>query len=140
YALEHAGEPRASLDRAEAALRQAFERGPREPLAWLVQGEVQGLRARWLARQQRARAEDFEAAAHAFEEALELEPERLDYRVAFGHFCHAWAMWRRTAGLEPRPALERGLALADEALASRPRWADALRLRASLREATGPTR
>nr|WP_255207975.1 serine/threonine-protein kinase [Myxococcus sp. AM009] len=137
YALEHAGEPRASLDRAEAALRQAFERGPREPLAWLVQGEARGLRARWLARQQRARAEDFEEATRSFEKALELEPQRLDYRVAFGHFCREWAAWRRTAGLEPRPALERGLTLADEVLAARPRWEDALRLRTRLRDAAG---
>ncbi len=140
FELEHAGEPRGSLDRAEAALRQAFERGPREPLAWLAQGEVRGLRARWLARQRRARPEDFEQAAHAFEKALELEPQRLDYRVAFGHFCREWAAWRRTAGLEPRPALERGLALADEVLAARPRWADALLLRSSLREEAGLTR
>jgi serine/threonine-protein kinase len=140
FALARAGEPRGSLDQAEAALRQAFERGPREPLAWLVQGEVRGLRARWLARQRKARAEDFEEAARSFEKALELEPRRLDYRVAFGHFCREWAAWRKEAGLEPHPAVERGLALADEVLAARPRWADALLLRASLREEAGLAR
>ncbi|MFP2913216.1 hypothetical protein ACLESD_51075, partial [Pyxidicoccus sp. 3LFB2] len=80
----------------------------------------------------RARAEDFEEAARAFEKALELEPRRLDYRLAFGDFCREWAAWRKRAGLEPRPALERGLALVDEVLAARPRWTQALRLRERL--------
>ncbi|NMO22715.1 protein kinase [Pyxidicoccus fallax] len=135
FELEHGKEPRGSLDRAEAALRQAFERGPREPLAWLVQGEVRALRARWL-----ARPEDFEDAARSFEKALELEPRHLDYRIAFGHFCRDRAAWRKAAGREPLPSLERGLALVDEVLAARPRWADALLLRASLREEAGVTR
>ncbi|PTL75542.1 serine/threonine-protein kinase [Vitiosangium sp. GDMCC 1.1324] len=139
FELEHGWTPQRSLEQAEAALRQAFERGPQEPLAWLVQGEVRGLRARWLARQRQARAEDFEEAARAFEKTLELEPRRLDYRIAFGHFCREWAAWRRETGLEPHSALKRGLALADEVLAARPLWADALLLRASLREEAGET-
>ncbi|ATB37221.1 protein kinase [Cystobacter fuscus] len=139
FELEHEQDPRRSLERAEAALRQAFERGTKEPQAWLTQGEVQGLRARWRAHQRRARAEDFEEAARSFEKALELEPRRLDYRVAFGHFCREWASWRREAGLDPLPALRRGLTLANEALAARPDWADALLLRASLRERSGST-
>ncbi len=134
FELEQGREPRRSLEQAEAALRQAFERGPKEPLAWLVQGEVRGLRARWRARQGQARAEDFEQAVHSFEKTLELEPRRLDSRVAFGHFCREWASWRRGMGLDPLPALKRGLALADEVLAARPHWPDALLLRASLRE------
>ena len=137
FELEHARDPRRSLERAEAALRQAFERGAREPLAWLTQAEVRGLRARWLARQRQARAEHFEEAARSFEKTLELAPRRLDYRMAFGHFCREWASWRRHAGLDPLPALERGLTLADEVLAARPHWADALLLRASLREEAG---
>ena len=134
FELEHAGDPRRSLEWAEAALRKAFERSTREPLAWLVQGEVRGLRARWLARQRRAHAEDFEQAARSFEKALELAPRHLGHRIAFGHFCREWASWRREAALDPLPALNRGLTLADEVLAARPEWADARMLRASLRE------
>jgi eukaryotic-like serine/threonine-protein kinase len=54
--------------------------------------------------------------------------------------CREWAAWRRETGLEPLSALKRGLTLADEVLAVRPRWADALLLRASLREEAGMTR
>jgi serine/threonine-protein kinase len=107
-------------------------------MAWLYQGEARGLRARWRARRGQGRAEDFEEAAHAFEKALTLRPEREDYRVAFGHFCREWALWRRAASLAPAPALERGRALADEVLAHRPAWADALLLRASLGRALEP--
>jgi serine/threonine-protein kinase len=130
--LERGRDARRGLERAEESLRGAFERNPQEAQAWLYQGEARGLRARWRARQ--ARAEDFEEAARSFEKALELEPRRLEYRVAFGHFCREWARWRKDAGLDPRPALERGLALANAVLTARPRWADALLLRASLRQ------
>lgn len=132
--LEQGRDPRRSLEQAEEALRGAFERNADEPQAWLYQGEVRGMRARWLARQHQARAGDFEEAAHSFEKALELRPQRLDSRVAFGHFCREWALWQKESGLDPSTALKRGLALADEVLAARPSWADALLLRATLRQ------
>jgi eukaryotic-like serine/threonine-protein kinase len=132
FELEQGRDPRRSVERAEEALRGAFERNAGEAQAWLYQGEVRGIRARWLARQHQARAGDFEEAARSFEKALELRPQRLDYRVAFGHFCREWALWQKESGLDPSPTLKRGLALADEVLAARPSWADALLLRATL--------
>ena len=135
FELEQGQDPRRGLERAEQALRDTFERNAQQPQALLYQGEVQGLRARWLARQHRARAGDFEEAARAFDKAVELHPRRLDFRLAYGQFCREWARWRQEAGIDPGPALERGLARVDEVLAARPSWASALRLRASLRQA-----
>ena len=134
FELEQGRDPRRSLERAEQALRGAFERNANEPQAWLYQGEVRGIRARWLARKHQAHAGDFEEAARSFEKALELKPRRLDYRVAYGHFRREWARWREESGLDPGLALERGVALSDEVLAARPSWAAALLLRASLRQ------
>ncbi len=133
FELEQGRDPQRSLDQAEEALRSAFKRNPSDAQVWQNQGETRGLRARWRALQHQARAEDFEEAARSFEKALELEPRNLGFRVAFGQFCREWALWRKEAGLDPHPSLNRGLALADEALAARPTWADALLLRASLR-------
>ncbi|MCP3145181.1 serine/threonine-protein kinase [Pyxidicoccus xibeiensis] len=140
FELERGTEPHASLDGAEEALRGAFERNAQEAQAWLYQGEVRGARARWRAQRREAREEDFGEAARAFEKALELEPRRLDVRVAFGHFCREWALWRKQAGQDTRPPLTRGLALTDAVLAARPEWADALLLRAALGEVAGEAR
>jgi serine/threonine-protein kinase len=137
FELERGRDPRRGLERAEQALRGTFERNAQQPQAWLTQGEVRGLRARWLARQHQARAGDFEEAARAFDKALELQPRRLDFRVAYGQFCREWARWSQEAGLDSGPALERGLARVDEVLAARPSWTTALRLRASLRQEMG---
>ena len=133
FELEQGQDPRASLAKAEEALRQAFQRNPEEPQAWLYQGEVQGLRARWLGRQRAPEAgAGFEQAAQSYERALQLAPLRQDARAAFGHFCREWGLWFQETGQEAASPLKRGLAVAEELLAARPSWTEALLLRASL--------
>jgi serine/threonine-protein kinase len=133
FELEQGRDPRASLARAQEALDQAFQRNPDEAQAWRYQGEVHATRARWLARQRRSEAEaQMQEAARAFEKALQVAPQHQDHRLAFGFFCGEWSRWRATAGLDPTPPLERGLAVANGLLAARPSWAEALLLRASL--------
>jgi tetratricopeptide (TPR) repeat protein/predicted Ser/Thr protein kinase len=133
FELEQGRDPRPSLARAQEALTQAFQRNREEPQAWLSQAEVHGLEARWLGRQRAAGAEArFEQAAQAYEKALQLAPRNQGARAAFGHFCRERGLWRKQMGQDAAPALERGLALADELLAVRPSWPEALLLRASL--------
>ncbi|WNG33685.1 protein kinase [Archangium violaceum] len=133
FELEQGRDPRASLARAQEALAQAFQRNQDEPEAWLYQGEVHAVRARWLARWKPDQAgAEFEEAARAFEKALQLAPPRQDFRVAFGHLCGEWARWKKKTGQDATSPLERGLALADSLLAARPAWPEALLLRARL--------
>jgi serine/threonine-protein kinase len=130
--LEHGRTPQQELARAEEALHNAKERNPRDVEVWLQLGELQALKARWQSRRGQGRAEEFEEAARSYQRALELDPQRLDTRVAFGHFCHVWASWQKETNQDPEPSARRGLALAQEVLAARPEWPDALLLRASM--------
>jgi tetratricopeptide (TPR) repeat protein/predicted Ser/Thr protein kinase len=132
--LEQGRDPGPALAKADAALREAFARNPNEAQAWFYQGRVLEVRARWQAmRGQQARARGaFEEAARAFDEALQLRPERQDYQVAFGQFCGERARWAQASGEDPGPWQKRGLGVAEALLATRPEWADALLLRASL--------
>ncbi|MBF5045003.1 protein kinase [Aggregicoccus sp. 17bor-14] len=130
--LERGRNPSAPLAQARDALHQAFERNPREAGAWGQLGETRALEARWQARRGGARAQHFEEAAEAFRRALELQPRSLEWRLAYGQLCRAWAQWLHGARQPPRPALERGLALAGEVLAARPGLAEARLLHASL--------
>lgn len=138
FELERGAEPQASLARAEEALRKAFERNRDEPQAWLYQGEVQGLRARWLGKQRApGAAEAFEQAARSYERALQLAPRRQDTRMALGHFYREWGLWLQETGHEASAPLKQGLALTDALLAARPSWVEAQVLRASLLWAAG---
>jgi serine/threonine-protein kinase len=133
FELEQGRDPRRSLARASEGLGRALERNPNHVEGWLHLGTTRAVEARWKARQRRARAEDFEGAAQAFQKVLELQPGSAEARLAFGHLCREWAAWLRETGGEPRPVLERGLALANQGLAERPGWAEGLLLRAGLR-------
>ncbi|WNG41020.1 protein kinase [Archangium violaceum] len=130
--LEQGGDPRPELDRAEEAVARARQLHPRLGDAWRYLAEARGVRARWLARRDQAREEDFEEAAKAFQQARELEPQRLEYQLAAGHFYRAWAEWREHRGADPVPLLRQGLEKAEQLLATRPRWARAQTLRASI--------
>nr|WP_211194214.1 serine/threonine-protein kinase [Pyxidicoccus fallax] len=132
WVLARGGDPRGELDKAEEALARARENNPRLDDAWRYLGEARALRARWLASRDAARDEDFEAAAKAFEQALELGPGKLEYRVAAGHLQREWADWKARHGGDPTPALKQALALAEHVRASRPGWARARVLRASV--------
>jgi predicted Ser/Thr protein kinase len=138
FALEARGDPRPHLAKAMELLQLALERAPKNAEALLYLAETRALQARWKALQGRGADKDFEEAAGTYRQSLESSERPLDYRLAYGRFCREWARWRQQAGLDPRPPLERGLGLADAVLASRPTWAEALALRASLQEAVTP--
>jgi tetratricopeptide (TPR) repeat protein/predicted Ser/Thr protein kinase len=140
WVLGRGGDPRRELDRAEEALARARESNPRLASAWRYLGEARAVRARWLASRNTVRSEDFEAAAKAFAEALALSPRGLEYRLAAGHLQREWAGWKARTGDDPTPALKEALALAEHVLASRPRWARARVLRASVLLALAETR
>jgi serine/threonine-protein kinase len=132
YELEHGRDPRQSLARADEALANALKRNARSAEAWLSVAEARAVRARWGARQHSARPQDFEEAAQAYEEALELEPGGQDARVAFGHLCREWAAWLTATRADPAPALKRGLEQAETVLATHSNQAEARILRATL--------
>ncbi|MFY1825999.1 protein kinase domain-containing protein [Myxococcus fulvus] len=133
-ALERGKDPGAALASAEEALREAFTRNPEEPQAWLYRARVDEVRARWLASRGHAGSARgaFDAAARAFDRALQLQPSRQDYALAFGRFCRERAALAEATAEAPGPWLERGLGVADRLLTTRPEWAEALLLRASL--------
>jgi tetratricopeptide (TPR) repeat protein len=133
WTLEGGGAPRKDLARAEEALARAQALNPRLSAAWRYLGELRTVRARWLARRQQARSEDFEEAAKAFSQALELAPGKLDYHLAAGHLQREWAAWKKAQGEDPSGALTQGLTRAEVILSARPRWARARVLSASVR-------
>jgi len=132
YDLEHGRDPQASLAEAAAAIDRALENNPKDAPSQRCLGETRGLLARFRARHGQGRAGDFEAAAQAFEKALELAPDNQDAPLAMGQLYRAWAAVQQEAGQDPGPSLTRGLALANQLLATRPTWPDARVLRGSL--------
>ncbi len=132
YELDHGRDPQASLAEASKAIDSALAKNPKDALAQRYLGETRGLRARLQARHDQGGPEDFAEAARAFQTSIDLAPEDLDHQLAFGEFCRAWATGQQDLGREPGPALERGLALANQVLAARPTWPEARILRASL--------
>lgn len=132
FELEHGLDPGQSLSRASEALQLSVKHNPNEARAWRYLGETRGLRARGRARRGQARAEDFEEAAHAFQKALELEPRRLEARIAYGLHLLSWASWLKQAGHSPGPTLNLSLNQAEWVLSARPQWPEARLLRASV--------
>jgi serine/threonine-protein kinase len=132
YALDHEQDPQPSLGLAEHAIEKALQVDPKNAQSWQYLGETRGLQARLRARHGQGKAAEFAAAADAYQKAVDLEPEKQDIRIAFGHFCRAWAMFQRDAGETPPPSLRRGLDLANKALDIRHDWPDGLVLRGSL--------
>ncbi|MBN1210107.1 MAG: protein kinase [Myxococcaceae bacterium] len=139
WALKQGKDPRAELEPASEALRQALELNPRLGFALRYLGETRGLQARWLSRQGRARSEDFELAAQAFQQSIEAEPESQERRLISGLLHRDWAAWLAQSGGDPTPVLRQGLALVEEARATRPDWAHARAVRASLLELLAKT-
>jgi serine/threonine-protein kinase len=132
YDLDHGRDPQSSLTEALSAIQHALENNPNHAPAQRYLGEIRGLFARLHARRGQARPADFEAAAQAFQQAIDLAPENQDYQIAFGQFFRAWAAVQQAAGTDPAPSLQRGLALVNQVLAARPTWPEARILRASL--------
>jgi serine/threonine-protein kinase len=140
FLLERGGDPRPALAAAQEALGQALQRNARSAQAWRHLAETRALRARWLARQRRAREESFEEAAQAWRKAIELSPWPSDEKLAFARACEAWASdWSRAGG-DARARSKLGLSLVDEVLATRPDWLEARGLRARLQAALEPAR
>jgi serine/threonine-protein kinase len=122
-AVEHQRDPEPALAQAQSALRNALQRNPKEPLAQRYVAETRALRA--------LRGKDpagLDAAAQAFQAAIDLSPDDLDVRLAFARFYERWAAQLH----DPLTALTRGLALVNAVLAIRPALPDALIVRASL--------
>jgi predicted Ser/Thr protein kinase len=137
WAVETGRDPATDLEQALQALRQALTVNPRLGTALRYQGETLATRARWLARRGQANARDFEVAAQSFQQALEISREWKEYHLGLSLLRRDWARWLAQEGGDPSPLLKESLALVDEALASRPRWAYARAARGSILLAMG---
>ncbi|HEX8705413.1 MAG TPA: protein kinase [Myxococcaceae bacterium] len=137
WAVEMGRDPTTDLEQASRALREALMLNPRLGVALRYQGEMLATKARWLASRKQARADDFEAAAKAFQQALEISREWKEYHLGLSLLQRDWAKWLAQEGGDPSALLKESLALVDEALAPRPRWAYARAVRASILLAMG---
>ena len=131
FALKQRRDPKPDTAHATEALERALKLNPKLAQAWRWQGETQAVEARWGT----ASDEAFELAARSFQKALELEPENLEQRLAFGAFLREWADWRERTGKDARARLQEGLSLTEALLTARPGWRDANGLREDLRRA-----
>ena len=133
YQLEHGGDPTHALNLARQTLEQSIANNPYNARARHSLGETQALLARLHVERHRKDATDFEAAAKSFREALDLAPERWEFRISFARFCAAWAAFQRDTGLDPQATLTDGSDAIESVLRVDPRLPDALLTRASLR-------
>lgn len=123
-----------------AGISEIYQSFRDEPQQWRYEGEGLGVSARWLAAHEPEKAEaEFDRAAASFTQALEAVPRDQDTRLAFGWLLREWTVARKAARLDPEPVLARGLTLANGLLAERPKWAEALLLRAALLGTKDPT-
>jgi serine/threonine-protein kinase len=131
FELERGRDPRGILGKAEKELRQAIAKNANYAEGWRHLGVVRELSARWAAGRGGAREEEFEAAAQAFQKAIELDPDSRANPLAFAHCLRAWTSWQSQVGLDPSAVSRRGLHLANGLLSARAGWPEALVLRAS---------
>jgi len=132
YEADQQRDPRSELDRAALAIDRALARNPRDASARRYRAEALATRARFLAARGEARAEDVRAASTAFEEALAIAPDDQNVPIAFARWCLAQAASESKAGRDPSASLTRGLAVTNRVLGLRPRWSEALAVRAAL--------
>ncbi|WP_233601952.1 protein kinase [Corallococcus sp. CA047B] len=133
FALRRGRDPRPDTARATEALTKALGLNAKLAQAWRWQGEVQAVDARWKALKGPASDADFKLAADSFQQALRLEPENLEQRLAFGAFLGEWATAREAHEQDAKEQLQRGLSLTEAVLTARPHWKDANTLREDLR-------
>lgn len=138
--LEQGGASRPLLIYFEAGISELYKEFPNDPQQWRYEGEGFGVGARWLAVHEPRTAEsEFVRAAASFTKALEVVPRDQDTRLAFGWLLREWTVARKAVRQDPEPVLARGLTLANGLLAERPKWAEALLLRAALLGTKDPT-
>jgi serine/threonine-protein kinase len=132
YLLTHEQDPEARLALAAAAIRKALALDPKDPQARLALAETQGLHARLLARQGRARTDELQQVARVYQAAIDVAPEPALPQIALGQFCRAWAADPPRTGGTVDLAIERGLEIVNAVLGTHVRLPDALVLRARL--------
>jgi serine/threonine-protein kinase len=125
-------DPNRLLVEGEATLAKALAQDPlaRDSLQYL--GELRSATARWKALHGRAGQQDFELAAKAFRNSLEVAPEHQDTLLALAHLELDRAEWERAKGLDARPSLIESRKALDRILKVRPRWGEALALQGGL--------
>ena len=80
----------------------------------------------------RASRQDFEQAAKAFKNSLEVVPEHQETLLAFAHLELDRAEWEMATGQNAGPSLTESRKALDRILKVRPRWGEALALQGGL--------
>jgi serine/threonine-protein kinase len=131
-ALEKQGTPDPHLPQALEILEQARADARGDEYAALYLAQTQTLQARARARQGREVDGDFEKADQTHHAVMEIST-RPETRLMRAWNLLEWADWRQRTERDARPLLDQGVALLDQVLLSRPSWAEARALHASLR-------
>ncbi|MBC7973652.1 MAG: hypothetical protein H7138_01615 [Myxococcales bacterium] len=130
YELDRGIDPQPRARAATIAAQAAIAKNLREAQAYIVIGDSLATLARFRAR--RGHPADFHEAEAAYLSANKLSPDSQDHAFALGQLYERWAAASRARGLDPAPALERGMKRANELLTKRPHWPTALLWRANL--------
>ncbi|WP_275975950.1 serine/threonine-protein kinase [Geothrix terrae] len=133
WAVRTGADPRAQVQAGETILAQSLAMDSKNRDTWHNLGQLRAAYAQWKATWARAVDADFVVAREAFDHALAVDPASQESLLALGQLWRAQAEWEQAWGRDAGPALAQGRAKAESLLRARPRWAEALALRATLR-------
>ncbi|HVE85360.1 MAG TPA: protein kinase [Myxococcales bacterium] len=136
--LKAGKDPAPPLGAAQEALDTALKLNPKLARAWQTLGEARAVRGEWAAAHGRPFDPAFQEAAEAFERAAQIDPGDATIHLSTASGLRTWGLCRTRAGAEARPPLEQARAAAEAALRARPRWAEAMAVRAAILGALAP--
>ena len=132
HAVSAGTDPARDLQAGEAALAKALALDARDRDSLQYLGELRSAAAAWRALHRRAERKDFDLAAQAFQQALEITPDSQETLLAQARLYRVRASWERAMGEDPGPSLAAGRTVLERVMKVRPQWGEALALRGSL--------
>jgi serine/threonine-protein kinase len=133
WAVASGADPRRQVQRGEALLAQSLALDPKNRDTWQYLGALRAAHARWKAAWSQVTEADFATAREAFDHALAADPASQESLLSLGQLWRDQAEWELVRGVDAGRSLAEGNARAAALLRARPRWAEALALRATLR-------
>lgn len=131
-ALRDGGDPTPIIARGEGILGKLLAENPNDREALLFLGELRSAAVRWKAIHRKAEPKEFDRAAEPLKKALEGSADSQETLLTLVRLSLARGEWERAGGRNPGQSLAQGRAPLERLLKVRPRWGEALALKAGL--------